>query len=118
VPDWEVLRGKHAKLEPFVAIPLSGEQRMPAEGWAHVMDRTRCLAVALDEFGKKGDDSIEVTAEGKVTLTRRFLAGAAQLDANRRLRFWLHFVGFPPHETAATSPQSMLAPLVVRVSAE
>ena len=124
---WEVLRGPNERLEPFVSsalpIPAAGSaqvtERPAPEGWAHVMDRSRCLAVALDEFGKEGDDSIQVTAEGKVVLTRRFSAGAAaRPEANRRLRFWLHFVGFPPHQTAATSPQSMLAPLVVRVSVD
>ncbi|HEV3344530.1 MAG TPA: hypothetical protein VG125_29405 [Pirellulales bacterium] len=114
---WEVLRGAPGKLEPFVASLTTHDQRLAAEGWAHVMDRTRCLAVALDEFGHDADDSIEVTAEGKVVLTRRFPAGAAD-GAARSLRYWLHFVGFPPHQTAATSPQSMLAPLVVRVRAE
>ena len=73
---------------------------------------------ALDEFGRDADDSIEVTAEGKVVLTRRFLAGAEAPKASRNLRYWLHFVGFPPHQTVATSPQSMLAPLVVRVKTQ
>jgi hypothetical protein len=117
--SWEVLRGARGKLEPFVSSPMTDDERLPAEGWAHVMDRTRCLAVALDRFGHEGDDSIVVTAEGSVTLTRRFLDGAAAgPDATRRMRFWLHFVGFPPHQTAATSPQSMLAPTVVRVTAD
>jgi hypothetical protein len=112
---WEVLRGARGKPEPFVGGSTAREQRLPAEGWAHVMDRTRCLAVAFDEFGHAADDSIEVTAEGKVILTRRFGTGAAAPGADRSLRYWLHFVGFPPHQTAATSPQSMLAPLVVRL---
>jgi hypothetical protein len=114
-PSWTVLRGMPDRLEPFVvgsaAVPTGA-----AEGWAHIMDRTRCLALAVDEFGRDGDDSIETTAEGNVTLVRRFLTGEVDHPATKNFLFWLHFVGFPPHVTAATSPQSMLSPLAVRVS--
>ncbi|HVX14855.1 MAG TPA: hypothetical protein VHC22_26940 [Pirellulales bacterium] len=111
---WNVLRGNRNRLEPFTARPaVAGGD---AEGWAHVMDRTRCLALAVDGFGRGGDDSIETTAEGNVSIVRRFAARETARAATKRLTFWLHFVGFPPHVTAATSPQSMLSPLVVRVS--
>jgi len=33
----------------------------------------------------------------------------------KHLRFWLHFVPFPPQQTAATSPQSMQNPPIVLV---
>jgi hypothetical protein len=111
---WEVLRGTQNRLEPFTARPaVAGGD---AEGWAHIMDHTRCLALAVDDFGRGGDDSIETTAEGKVSIVRRFTGGGAARPATKRLQCWLHFVGFPPHVTAATSPQSMLSPLAVRVS--
>ncbi|HVA46327.1 MAG TPA: hypothetical protein VNH11_08135 [Pirellulales bacterium] len=113
--SWEVLRGAPDRLEPFVTrspMPQSGD----AEGWAHIMDRHRCLALAVDQFGRDGDDSIEIAAEGHTSLVRRFATGGAGLPTSQRFRFWLHFVGFPPHLTAATSPQSMLSPLVVRIS--
>ena len=111
-PSWEVLRGATDRLEPFVVRP-PGNQAGDAEGWAHIMDRDRCLALAISEFGKRGDDSIETTADGNVSLIRRFASD--EPSASKRYRFWLHFVGSPPHLTAATSPQAMLSPLSVHV---
>lgn len=110
--SWEVLRGAKERLEPFVSRP-DDSSAGGAEGWAHVMDHKRCLALAVDGFGDGRADSIETTAEGDVTIARKF--STAYAGANR-CRFWLHFVGFPPHVGAVTSPQSMLAPLAVRVS--
>ena len=103
------------RLEPFVVRPVD-RKGGDADGWAHVMDHSRCLALAVDEFGRGGDDSIEVTAEGQVSISRRFATSGADFSTTKNLRFWLHFVGFPPHVTAATSPQSMLSPLVVSIS--
>lgn len=113
--SWEVLRGTRDRLEPF-AVRSRDVPSGVAEGWAHIMDRSRCLALALAQFGEGGDDSIEVAAEGKVSVTRRFQTGGADVPTTKNVRFWLHFVGFPPHQTAATSPQSMLSPLIVDVT--
>lgn len=113
--SWEVLRGTKDRLGPFVNRP-AGSVSGDAEGWAHIMDRGRCLALAVDEFGDAGADSIETTAEGDLTLARKFASDEAGGLKVKRCRFWLHFVGFPPHLTAATSPQAMLSPLAVRVS--
>lgn len=112
-PYWAILRGAANHLDPFV-VQSQGEPRGNAEGWAHVMDRSRCLALAVAEFGKDGDDSIDVTAAGDVTIERKFGADKTAAPMRKSMRFWLHFVGFPPHVTAATSPQSMLSPLDVR----
>lgn len=114
-PSWEVLRGDKNGLEPFVVQP-AGHDRTEAEGWAHIMDRGRCLALAVDEFGDFGADLIELTAKGDITLARKFSTDGPDRPATKSFRFWLHFVGFPPHLTAATSPQSMLSPLTVRIS--
>lgn len=113
-PFWEVLRGPRDRLEPFVAQPADARGGQ-AEGWAHSMDRSRCLALAVAEFGRGGSDSIEVTAEGDLRVARQFASDEAHASGTKTLRLWLHFVGFPPHLTAATSPQSMLAPLNVQV---
>lgn len=112
--SWQVLRGEKDRLQPFVVQP-AGRGPAEAEGWAHIMDRQRCLALGVEEFGDADADSIEIAAEGDVTLARQFGSGG-QARLAKRLRFWLHFVGFPPHVTAATSPQSMLSPLAVRIS--
>lgn len=113
--SWEVLRGMADRPEPFVIRP-SGADGKGVEGWAHIMDRRRCLALALAGFGKDGDDSVAVEATGDVNIARKFAAERTDSPKKKSLRFWLHFVGFPPHVTAATSPQSMLSPLVVTVS--
>lgn len=113
--SWEVLRGDKNRLEPFV-VQAAGHDRAEAEGWAHIMDRSRCLALAVDEFGDVGEDSIELTAKGDITLARNFSTAGPDRPITKSFRFWLHFVGFPPHVTAATSPQSMLSPLTVRIS--
>jgi len=78
-----------------------------------VMDRRRCLAMAVDHFAMGTDDRLSVSADGRVELRRSF--PAARASAAKRLRFWLHFIPFPPQETAATSPQAMQNPVVARV---
>lgn len=113
-PFWEVLRGPRERVEPFVA-QASDARGDPAEGWAHSMDRSRCLALAVGEFGGASNDSIEITAEGDLRVARQFAGDEAQASRTKTLRLWLHFVGFPPHLTAATSPQSMLSPLNVQI---
>jgi hypothetical protein len=105
--------GESAELEGKPARVLSGkadrppvlaEFEGPAEGWAHVMDRRRCTAVGVVGFGAAG--RIRADADGRLRLRG---------DAGRRLTFYLHFVPMPVQVGALTSPQSMLAPLVVRV---
>jgi hypothetical protein len=83
------------------------------------MDRRRCLAIAVDRFAAAGEDQMDISAEGLVELHRRFQTPEANSPpAPRRLRFWLHFVPFPPQQTAATSPQAMQTPVVTRVRAD
>jgi len=111
---WQVLRGKPDRLEPFVFGPKQSDGLAPPEGWAHVMDRKRCLAIAIDGFSRDAEDRIAVSAEGTVQLRRQFPAGDANARANvKRLGFWLHCVPFPPQQTAATSPQSMQIPVAI-----
>jgi len=115
-PAWEFLRGPPERLEPFV----SGPRQLPAdarpEGWIHVMDRQRCLALAVDGFARDTRDRISVSAAGCVGFDREFSASAARPSADaKQVRFWLHFIPFPPQQTAATSPQSMQTPPVTRI---
>jgi hypothetical protein len=110
---WQVLRGRPDRLEPFVAGPRQSGPHASPEGWAHVMDRQRCLAMAVDHFAVGADDRLSVSADGRVELRRSF--PAARAAPAKRLRLWLHFVPFPPQETAATSPQAMQNPVVARV---
>jgi len=81
------------------------------EGWAHVMDSERATAVALAEFTRApgvSRERIDVSPQGRLVVRRDFRGGE-----RKSLRFWLHFVGMPVQVGAATSPQSMQAPLEV-----
>jgi len=109
---WKVLRSDPDKLTPFA---LGAKQTVAprVEGWAHVMDRKNCLALALDAFGRDAHDRISVTADGKVTVWREY--SPAKNVRRKRLHVWLHFVFFPPQYSAGASPQQMQTPLEVRV---
>lgn len=101
---WETSVGPKDDLKLYVvATPKSP----PAEGWAHAMDRQRCTALAVERFGLSArHDQIDVDAAGGLRLAK---------DGEKGLRFWLHFVPMPVQVGAVTSPQAMLAPLVVEV---
>ncbi len=86
--------------------PYAKGMALPAEGWAHVMDKQRATAVAVANFGDLANDSIDVFADGRLRIHRDFLT-----SAERTLHFWLHFVGMPVQLGAATSPQAMQNPL-------
>jgi hypothetical protein len=109
---WEVLTGDKDGLVPFV-VPGEGKAG-PAEGWAHLMDRRRCTAVAMGRFGIASRDEIRLDADGRLRLRRLFGKGVGGVLS---LHFWLHFVDTPVQVGALTSPQSMLAPLSVEVKA-
>ncbi|MBI2478417.1 MAG: hypothetical protein HYV60_07180 [Planctomycetia bacterium] len=109
---WQVLRGVEGELHPFV---VAAEHSSPAEGWAHVMDRERCLAIAFEDFGRQGEERLNISGEGTLTATKRFAAAPSRGGvARKRWRMWLHFVQFPPAQSAATDPQMMQNPLIVR----
>ena len=115
---WQVLRGTTDRMEPFVTGARQVDDSPWPEGWAHVMDRRRCLALAADGFAANGEDRIDVSAEGAVGLYRHFRAGEqGEETRERRLHFWLHFIPFPPQQTAATSPQAMQNPILVHCGA-
>jgi hypothetical protein len=111
-PPWATLVGRAGALRPYVVAPAEG-RNPPAEGWAHVMDRERCTAVAVEGFAARPGAEITVGADGRLRLWRPCTPGAGP----KRLAFWLHFVGMPVQVGAATSPQAMLAPLRVEVRA-
>lgn len=108
---WRVRRGKLPRPETFV-IGLKNATTFP-EGWAHLMDRQKCLAVAVADFARSSSDQIGISADGTLSLKRRYSERSAQ--GKKHYRFWLHFVSNPPHVSAATSPQSMQLPLEVRI---
>ena len=109
---WQVLRGDGRQLQPFVVSP---PRSAAAEGWAHIMDRKRCLAVAFDRFGQQGEERLNVRADGTLTAVKKFIGAAPDGTAPPKAwRAWLHFVHFPPQQSAGTDPYMMQHPLVVR----
>lgn len=124
-PAWETLVGPSGgRLLPYVvaARPLEGARApgpQKAEGWAHAMDRERCTAVAVRDFAVCERGEISADADGRLRLWRHFaLDGAAPPSGRKELVFWLHFVGMPVQVGAVTSPQAMLAPIIVEVRKE
>jgi len=110
-PLWEIFRRDQTGVNPFAVGSKRPGSPLP-EGWAHVMDRKVCLALAMDAFARDTRDRISATADGRVTVWREY--GSSSKANEKRLRLWLHFVHFPPQATAGASPQQMQAPLEVR----
>jgi hypothetical protein len=110
--DWVVRQGQGEALPVFAAS--APESPRPAEGWAHAMDSRRCTALAVADFGRAGArDRISVAADGMLRLNREYSTGLDDPGKTRKsLAFWLHFVPMPVQVGAATSPQSILSPLV------
>jgi hypothetical protein len=113
VPKWRVDRVRAGKAEPF-ALPTELPHPIRVPGWAHLSDAKRATAIAMDNFASQAD-AMELGADGRVRLSRAYASQAESVRAPKRLTFWLHFVSAPAQWGAATSPQSMLAPPVVRV---
>ena len=113
---WELFQGKGNSVRRLAVGPQQPGSRFMAEGWAHIMDSQKCLALAVDKFGDSSNDLIRLQSDGAVTLERTYpqreLLGSSK---TMHLRFWLHFVFNPPHISAATSPQSMKTPLSVHL---
>ena len=111
---WEIVKqDKPTSLLSFArSLPASPGK---AEGWAHVMDSNRCVAVAVDRFGTAQRDSIRIDGEGRVVLSREFGKDAGKpAGGPKSLRFWFHFVPTPVQVGAVTSPQAMQSPLRVQ----
>jgi hypothetical protein len=115
-PRWVIRHGTAEKLQDFA----SAQRADPPEGWIHVMDRKRCTAMAVAQFGRLGPDihdRFEVHADGHLVFEREFVPGKTgqtmPKEPKKTLSFWLHFVPAPVQVGAVTSPQSMLAPLQV-----
>jgi hypothetical protein len=113
---WQVLRGPAGKLKPMAAGRReSGQPAINVEGWAHIMDRQRCLALAVDDFATRSRGRIALTAEGNVGIwCEDETAADAPRPTKHHLRFWLHFVFYPPQYSAATSPRMMQTPPRIR----
>lgn len=113
-PSWTVSKGKQDTDWQALVVAPRNAKREQVEGWMHLMDSKRCTAIAVAEFGAKGQiDSMTALGSGLLTIGKNFAAVAE--PGERRLRFWMHFVSMPVQVGAVTSPQSMMAPLTVEV---
>lgn len=111
-PRWRIEQGGASGLKPFAT---SSPNDRAAEGWVHAMDSSRCSAIAVADFARSGPDRFTIEAGGRVGLERRYTAPTApdRPRPSKTLRFWIHVVPTPVQVGAVTSPQAMLAPLVV-----
>src|SRR5262249_33554739 len=98
-----IFRGKPGELVPLAtnsADEPDGENRAgspPPEGWLHVMDRKRCLALAVDRFAREAGERLTAAGDGAVRVWREYGDGpAAGAPPAKMLRLWLHFVHYPP----------------------
>jgi hypothetical protein len=108
----EVWRQRGSKRELYFGRRLDLKNANRPEGWAHLMDQERCVAAALADFASHaGESRIDVAASGRLSMSRSLPTSAP--NRNHRITFWQHVVPMPMHVGAATSPQSMLAPLKV-----
>jgi hypothetical protein len=107
---WETLLGREDALASYVQ-----GNGIPAEGWAHAMDRQRCTAAAVADFARAGEEGeITVSADGRLQIWKQFSPDGKPPPSGKKVfTFWLHFVGMPVQVGAVTSPQAMLAPLQV-----
>lgn len=111
--QWLVRRGGPEGLMPFAEFSSPGH---PAAGWVHLMDTRLCTAAAVAEFGHIWHDRWTVTAEGMLSFDRQFERNAVNSAKSppKTFSIWYHFVYFPPHISAVTSPQSMMQAPAVR----
>ncbi len=121
VPSWVIRQGTGEKSD--VIAMMRQEIGTEPEGWIHVIDKRRCTAIAVAEFGRAVPaalDRFEFHGNGRFRFERRFLTEKIGQGTPRNpiktLKIWLHFVTTPVQVGAATSPQSILAPLDVEWS--
>ena len=105
VAEWYVAKGVP---DTFATLARATPTSPPAEGWAHVMDRTRCTALAVAGFGRAAMDRIDLDYRGRTWASRGFRG-----PGEKALTAWFHFVGMPVQVGAVTSPQAMRAPLEI-----
>lgn len=118
----KVLSGPPDQLIPLATNFAAPRDLTPArplsaapEGWLHVMDRKRCLALAVDQFAQNAGERLTASADGHVSVWRDFSTLATSDSARHKsLRIWLHFVHYPPQYSAGTSPRMMQTRPTVR----
>jgi len=90
----------------------SGSTTPVLPGWGHLQGNAEVVAFAVDRFATiAGSHRIAINGSGLVS----FQVEPAEPTSRHKLTVYQHFVSNPVQIGAATSPPSMLQPLVVRV---
>ena len=109
---WQVFYGQTGQLE---TLSIAASKRDFAKGWAHIMDRKRCLALAVDNFGAEGAETLSLGGDGIVQAVKSFASPEGSIIIGpKKWRMWLHFVHFPQQQSANSDPFMMQNPLKVR----
>jgi hypothetical protein len=104
---WQIETGTNGQEQPYEVA--AGGRRKIAEGWGHFQDAKEVVAFGFENFGTQpGAYSISLDGQGH-SLFRFVPAGPA---ARRELTIYQHHVASPAQIGAATSPASMLSPLI------
>lgn len=108
---WEIKTGP--KGQEQIVETAGGRRPNLAEGWGHIQDQREVVAFAVPDFGAEaGTHAIALDGEGQTS----FRWTPARPLGHMELAVYEHFVSTPVAVGAATSPASMLHPLVVSVS--
>ena len=108
---WRVDTGPKGRERTY---ETTGSTRPVVAGWGHLQGDTEIVAFAMDRFaGAPGTYRIALDGAGHAS----FHVAPAAPVTRHRLTVYQHFVGTPVQIGAATSPPSMLHPLVARVAA-
>ena len=91
--EWAIRKG--SSTSPLL-LEAAGEKRSgrEPEGWVHVMDRTRCTAMAIADFGRPSQaqetlDRFEIEANGLLRFERRFRPEQARTQIREATRLFL-----------------------------
>lgn len=106
---WHVDTGPKGQERPY---ETTGSTRPVVAGWGHLQGETEVVAFAMDRFASApGTYRIALDGAGQAS----FHVAPATPVTRHQLTVYQHFVGTPVQIGAATSPPSMLHPLVARV---
>jgi hypothetical protein len=109
---WWVDTGTQGELRPYETS--AGRRANVAAGWGHFQDAKAAVAYAIEGFGENpGIYTVSLNGQGQAS----FGFAPAEPSLVHRFTIYQHFVGTPVAIGAATSPTSILNPLVVEVRA-
>ena len=112
VGDWMVSTGPKGRLQPY---ETSTADRATFGGWGHVQGAKEVVAFAIEGMpARRGTYDVAIDGEGQTSF--RFAAAAPQ--PQHELIVYEHFVSTPVQIGAATSPATILSPLIATCDRE